>query len=264
MDIINYKLDKFEGPLDLLLHLIEKNKIDIYDIPIAMITEQYLNYVASMSFNDLDLMSNFLVMATTLLEIKSKMLLPLIKNNNEEEIDPREELVNRLLEYKKYKDLGKMLLILDKNAPIYFFKPKTIPKTVANYIPKIDYEELLKGIDIYKLKELVLDVIRRKDNSIDQIRSNFGTIKKEKLPLKDALYNLLNESRNFRTSKFSTLFTNKNTKSEIIVTFLALLELIKMGRLMVVNSNINDFEIINIETEKDEKISLDLTNVEDE
>ena len=263
MDVINYKLDNFEGPLNLLLHLIEKNKINIYDIPIVMITEQYLSYVSSMPFKDLDLMSDFLVMAATLLEIKSKMLLPLVKDN-EDEIDPREDLVLKLLEYKKYKDLGKMMLELEKNAPEYFFKKPTIPKVVANYIPSIDYDELLKGLDIYKLNDLVIDVLRRKNNSIDRIRSNFGTIKKEKLPLKDALYSLLEYSRKFRTARFSSLFTERKTKSEIIVTFLALLELIKMGRLMVVENNINNYDVINIETNDDKNINLDLSEVEDE
>ena len=106
--IISYKLDAFEGPLDLLLHLIEKNKIDIYDIPIVQITEQYLEYVNRLEEEDLEIISDFLIMAVTLLEIKAKMLLP-AKEEEEEEGDVREELVQRLLEYKKYKEMGKLL-----------------------------------------------------------------------------------------------------------------------------------------------------------
>lgn len=260
MESINYKLDVFEGPLDLLIHLIEKNKIDIYDIPIVMITEQYLNYVANMSFYDLDLMSSFLVMAATLLEIKSKMLLPLVKDENDNEIDPREELVNRLLQYKKYKDLGKELMKIEKKAPIYFFKVKTIPKEIATYIPEINYDELFEGIDLNRILNLFEELLKRKENSIDKIRSSFGTIKKEKLPLKEALLSLLEKSREFRTSPFKNLFKNKSSKSEVIVTFLALLELIKMGRLMIVENN-NNMEVVNIE--KDEK-DIDLENLEDE
>ena len=99
---IDIKVNAFEGPLDLLLHLIEKNKVDIYDIPISEITSQYLDYIRSMEEEDLDVLSDFLVMAATLLKIKAKMLLP-VNEEEEEEGDPREELVRRLIEYKIYK-----------------------------------------------------------------------------------------------------------------------------------------------------------------
>ena len=100
---IPVKLPVFEGPLDLLLHLIESNKIDIYDIPIVMITEQYMEYIRAMETKDLNTMSEFLVMAATLLEIKAKLLLPAEVDEEGEEIDPRADLVQRLLEYKMYK-----------------------------------------------------------------------------------------------------------------------------------------------------------------
>lgn len=103
MSAIDVKLNVFEGPLDLLLHLIEKNKVNIYDIPIVTITEQYLEYVNNMEEEDLDVMSEFLVMAATLIKIKSRMLLPKDEETEEDEEDPREELVRRLLEYKMYK-----------------------------------------------------------------------------------------------------------------------------------------------------------------
>ena len=100
---ISVKLQAFEGPLDLLLHLIEKNKIDIYDIPIVMITEQYLEYIRQMDTEDMNVVSEFLVMAATLLDIKCRMLLPKEVNEEGEEEDPRAELVQKLLEYKLYK-----------------------------------------------------------------------------------------------------------------------------------------------------------------
>ena len=100
---LQVKLEVFDGPLDLLLHLIEKNKVDIFDIPIVLITEQYLDYVRKMDTKDMDVMSEFLVMAATLVKIKSKMLLPAEEEEQEEEEDPRQELVERLLEYKMYK-----------------------------------------------------------------------------------------------------------------------------------------------------------------
>ena len=115
---ISYKLERFEGPLDLLLYLIERDRVDIYDIPIVSITEQYLNYMNELETDDLDLMSEFIVMATTLLDIKAKMLLPLEEDEETKEIiDPRAELVARLLEYKKYKILLNINLSLG-----YYFK----------------------------------------------------------------------------------------------------------------------------------------------
>ena len=100
---IPVKLPVFEGPLDLLLHLIDKNKIDIYDIPIAEITDQYLDYIRQMDHEDMNVTSEFMVMAATLIDIKCRMLLPREMNEEGEEEDPREELVMQLLEYKKYK-----------------------------------------------------------------------------------------------------------------------------------------------------------------
>ena len=106
---LSFKLEVFEGPLDLLLHLIEKNKVSIYDIPIVLITDQYLEYVSKMETQNLDIVSEFMVMAATLIDIKSRMLLPPEEDENGEEIDPREELVARLVEYKMYKTLSAQL-----------------------------------------------------------------------------------------------------------------------------------------------------------
>ena len=120
METITYKLEHFEGPLDLLLHLIEKNKVDIYDIPIVEITAQYLEYVRNMEREDLNLVSEFLVMAATLLDIKAKMLLPKEVDEEGEEVDPRAELVARLLEYKRYKILAEELADRGKTLPVIF------------------------------------------------------------------------------------------------------------------------------------------------
>ena len=130
---IAYKLQVFEGPLDLLLHLIEKNKVDIYDIPIVTITEQYLEYVEQMQERDMDVMSEFLVMAGTLLQIKSKMLLPKEEEEEVEEEDPRAELVRRLLEYKMYKYAALELKDMELDASHNLYKKPTIPKEVAAY-----------------------------------------------------------------------------------------------------------------------------------
>ena len=123
---ISVKLEAFEGPLDLLLHLIDKNKINIYDIPIVQITEQYMDYIRQLNSRNLDVMSEFLVMASTLLRIKSEMLLPKIKNEEEEreESDPRQELVRRLLEYKMYKYISQELKDRQMDASMIYLKKK--------------------------------------------------------------------------------------------------------------------------------------------
>ena len=130
---LTVKLQVFEGPLDLLLHLLEKNKVNIYDIPIVEITNQYMEYIAEMKRNDLNVMSEFLVMAATLIDIKSRMLLPKKESEEEEEEDPRAELVQQLLEYKMYKCMAYELRDRQMDAEQVFFKEPTIPPEVAEY-----------------------------------------------------------------------------------------------------------------------------------
>ena len=127
---LEVKLEVFEGPLDLLLHLIEKNKVDIYDIPIVTITEQYLDYIKQMEREDMNVMSEFLVMAATLLDIKCRMLLPREVDEEGEEEDPRAELVAKLLEYKMYKYMS--LELRDRQVDAYknYFREKHLPKEV--------------------------------------------------------------------------------------------------------------------------------------
>ncbi len=151
---ISVKLEAFEGPLDLLLHLIEKNKVDIYDIPIVMITEQYLDYIKAMETEDMNVMSEFLVMAATLLDIKCRMLLPKEVNEEGEEEDPRAELVQKLLEYKMYKYMAYELKDRQVDAAKTWFKDKTLPKEIEDYRPPIDMQELLGDADLGKLQEL--------------------------------------------------------------------------------------------------------------
>ena len=164
---ISYKLEKFEGPLDLLLHLIDKNKVDIYDIPIVEITRQYLDYVNHMEREDLNLVSDFLVMAATLLDIKSRMLLPAKDDEEGEEEDPRAELVARLLEYKRYKMMAQELLDLEEDAQGVLYKPPTVPKEVAKYEPPVDLDQLLDGLTLAKLQRIfegVISIFRNKSN----------------------------------------------------------------------------------------------------
>lgn len=262
MQDLTYKIENFEGPLDLLLQLIEKNKMDIYDISINTITDQYMEYIKNMDTLDLDNCSSFLVMASTLLEIKSKMMLPKVEDENEEEIDPREELVQKLLEYKKYKSLGYELQNYEDNAPEYMLKKPTIPKDVATYIPSINYEELLKNVDINRLNEIFIEVIRRKENSIDKVRANFGEIKREKLPLKDSILRTYEYIKSKKRTNFKTLLESANDIADIVVTFLAILTLVKVGNINI--SQEKQFGDIYIDLNENTNVNIDLNNLEDE
>lgn len=261
MDKFTYKLEKFEGPLDLLLHLIEKNKINIFDIPISVITEQYLDYIKNMQEANMDLSSDFLVTAATLLEIKSKMLLPLVKNEEGEEVDPRQELVERLLEYKKFKNLGVELSDYEDDAPEYMLKPPTIPSDVKSFIPEINYDELLMGIDVNKLNEVFTEVLRRKRDSIDTVRGGFGKIEKEKVPLKDTIISVVKYANENKKFSFKTLLMEQVDKTHVIVTFLAVLELMKVGRIKVYQES--NFSEINIEVVEGATGFVDFKNLED-
>ena len=180
---LSVKLDTFEGPLDLLLHLIDKNKVNIYDIPIAQITDQYMEYVGKMEKEDLELVSEFLVMAATLLSIKAKMLLPAEKDEEGEAADPREELVARLVEYKLYKTMAQELKECYLGADRTMFKEPTIPREVAAYQEPVDLDGLLDGITLQKLQDVFQMVMRRQVDKIDPIRSKFGNIKQDPVPL---------------------------------------------------------------------------------
>ena len=178
---IPVKLQVFEGPLDLLLHLIEKNKVDIYDIPIVEITEQYLEYVRQIPKDDMNTMSEFLVMAATLLDIKCKMLLPKEEDEEGEEEDPRAELVQKLLEYKMYKYMSYELKDMSMGADRHLFKKPSIPKEVLDYQAPVDYSELIGDSNLALLNELFQNICKRQEDRIEPIRSNFGKIRKEEV-----------------------------------------------------------------------------------
>lgn len=226
---IPVKLVAFEGPLDLLLHLIDKNKVNIYDIPIVMITQQYLDYVNAMDKKDLNIVSEFLVMAATLLEIKSKMLLPAEINEEGEEEDPRQELVEKLLEYKMYKYMSFELRDKQVDAAKSMYKVSTVPPEVEAYRPPVNLEELVGDLTLSKLNDIFQMVIKRKEDKIDHVRSTFGKIEKEEINMEDRLDHVkefLMEHDNF---SFTELLMDNRTKMAIIVTFLVVLELIKTG-----------------------------------
>ena len=228
---LSYKLEKFEGPLDLLLHLIEKNKVNIYDIPIAEITDQYMEYVRQMDEENLDVVSEFLVMAATLLDIKARMLLPKEVNEEGEEEDPRAELVMRLLEYKKYRLMSEELKDMESGADRVFYKDPTIPPEVKEYAEPMDLDKLLDGVTLTKLQKIFESVMKRQQDKIDPVRSTFGTIKKDPVSLEDKITSVLGYARKHRKFSFRQMLEKQNDKTEVVVTFLALLELMKVGKI---------------------------------
>ncbi len=230
---IEYKLQVFEGPLDLLLHLIEKNKVDIYDIPIVTITEQYLDYVEQMQENDMDVMSEFLVMAATLIQIKSKMLLPREETEEEEEEDPRAELVRRLLEYKMYKYAALELKDMELDASHSLYKKATIPKEVATFKEEIDPAELVDGMTLSMLNDIYKSIMRKQVDKIDPIRSKFGTIEREEINIEERMIQVREEVRGLKGINFRTLLDTQPTKMNIIITFMSILELMKIGAIMI-------------------------------
>ena len=230
---LEVKLQAFEGPLDLLLHLIEKNKVDIYDIPIVEITEQYLDYVSKMPKDDLDLASEFLVMAATLIDIKSRMLLPKEIDENGEEIDPRAELVEKLIEYKMYKYAAVELRDMQVYAGKSMYKQPTVPEEVSKYEPPFNLDSLLADVDVNKLNDIFQMVLKRQVDKIDPVRSKFGKIEMEEVSLPDKITYVSTTVKKRKKCKFKQLLEEAHSKVEVIVSFLAILELIKVGEIEV-------------------------------
>lgn len=235
MSALDVKLNVFEGPLDLLLHLIEKNKVNIYDIPIVTITEQYLDYVNNMEEEDLDIMSEFLVMAATLIRIKSKMLLPKNDETEGEEEDPRDELVQRLLEYKMYKYAANELKDMEYNGAKAYYKGESIPAEVRNYQPDIDPYEMVSALDmnLEKLNEIFKSVMRKQVEKVDPIRSKFKNIEKEEVSLEAKMAEIREQVRGLAGINFRTLLEMQASRMNIIVTFLAILELMKVSAITI-------------------------------
>jgi len=230
---IDIKLTAFEGPLDLLLLLIEKNKVDIYDIPIASITDQYLEYVDAMKTENLDVLSDFLVMASTLLDIKSRMLLPVEEDENGDDIDPRTELVQQLIEYREYKLLAQELKNQYEAPDDVFYREESLPEMVKNFKPRPDMDSLLEDVTLLHLQTVFEQVLKRKEDSIDPIRSSFGKIEKETVRISEKLSHVLTLGAQKKRFSFRELLEEAATKSDVVVTFLACLELIKIGQLFV-------------------------------
>ncbi|MDR2547298.1 MAG: segregation/condensation protein A [Lachnospiraceae bacterium] len=249
---IKVKLLAFEGPLDLLLHLIDKNKVDIHDIPIVMITEQYLEYIhawekeATGNHDEdyMDMMSEFLVMAATLLDIKTRMLLPKESSEEGEAIDPRAELVEQLLEFRMFKLFSQELRDRQVDARRNCFKEAKLPDEVRDYQEPIDYEALLGEATLTKLQQMLEMMLKRQVDKIDPIRSSFREVEKDEIDIEKKMSYVLAYLDKHRRFGFVELMEQQKSKMEMIVTFLVVLELIKVGRVTVLQEDYNDDIII--------------------
>ena len=217
-----FRLEGFEGPLDLLLHLIQKNELDIFNIPISLITEQYLEYLQLMKVLNLDLAGEYLLMASTLLHIKSRMLLPKSSEvEEEEEEDPRAELVRRLLEYQKYKNAALEMEkrpLLDRDVFIRLTPPE----------PEAEPEEERIEVNLFELLEAFRQVLERvKPETVHNVLL-------EHLSVEDKIQEILAllEKEN-RSMVFHRLFPEQASRRIIVVTLLAILELVKMKRIRI-------------------------------
>lgn len=254
MEQLKVKLEVFEGPLELLLHLIEKNKVDIYDIPIVEITEQYLAYVQAMDTEDMNVMSDFLVMAATLLDIKCKMLLPKQEDEEGEEEDPRTELVEQLLQYKLYKYMSYELKDRQMDAQQTLYKCATLPKEVEEYRPPIDYEELLGDMTLPRLYSVFESIVKRQEDRIDPIRNHFGKIEKDEVNLEEKQRYIETYLYEHGKADFQMLLEQGSSRMEVIVTFLVILELMKIGKITVVQED--TFDTILIAWQPDAELSV--------
>ncbi|MBE0575160.1 MAG: segregation/condensation protein A [Desulfuromonadales bacterium] len=212
------QLENFEGPLDLLLHLIKKNEMDIYDIPMAAITDQYLTILDAMKILNLDLAGEFLLMAATLLHIKSKLLLPKMveEEPEEEEEDPRAELVRRLLEYQKYKEVSQTLERQPRLGRDLFARAAPQPEVLE------DTEAGFVAVGLYDLLAALRDVLKESPEQL------VHEVNMEQLSVKDRINVILSSLQGQESIAFVDLFSGGIKRNELIVTFLALLELVKL------------------------------------
>jgi segregation and condensation protein A len=221
------KLEIFEGPLDLLLYLVKKEHLNIYDIPIAQVTEQYLAYMELMRLLDLNIAGEFLVMAATLIEIKSKMLLPQppAEAGQEPEEDPRLELIRRLAEYEKFKEIAQELRQMEEKQQQVFKRPKTelaLPEEEAGGEKEVYFEA-----SIFDLINAFSQVLK------DVPKELFYEVVKDEFTIEEKIHQILHLLLDESAIKLSSLFEKAKNKFEIIVTFLSILELIRLKEIIV-------------------------------
>jgi len=230
------KLEHFEGPLDLLLFFIKRDELNIYDIPISHITKEFLEYVNLIKILDLEAAGDFILMASTLMHIKVRMLLPRELNEKGEEIDPRDELVQALLEYKRYKEMADELSLLESEQRKLNFRGN-FSEDEKETPP--EYGTLLKNISVYDLAKAFKSIIDNiKETPVHEIVKINVTINQQ-------IDYILDKLKEFGELHFLSLVGEMKEKVRIIVTFIALLEMAKMGNIQIKGSRaFNDFVIL--------------------
>ena len=233
MELPKVKVADFEGPFDLLLHLIKKNKMNIYNIEIYKVTNQYLEYLNTRKVMDLEITSEFIVVAATLIEIKSKNLLPKVKVDEEEESeeDIEKRLMERLIEYKKIKNVSEFFKNKYINAgEVFSKKPEIIEEIKPEKIDNDDIFKNLKLLDLYNIYNKILETYREKQNKVNVVQKKIYV---DKYKVEDKMEELLERFNSSEVIEFNNLMKESTCKLETVVTFLALLELIKIRTIQV-------------------------------
>ncbi|MGL6174288.1 MAG: segregation and condensation protein A [Cellulosilyticaceae bacterium] len=232
---ITFKLEDFEGPLDLLLHLLEKNKMSIYDIEISAITDQYMEYIDNCTRLELEPMSEFIVMASTLLYIKSKMLLPKHNKSDEDKLeeDPREELIRKLLEYKKIKYVSEELNERQNLSADYCFRNKEMANEIE--VPMPSSEEILKDVSLEELYEMFQALLKQQQVISHQKEKKIDSniLRKDTYTIEEKSVYILNLLELEEKISFFELCKREMPKVELIVTFMAILELVHKKQIMI-------------------------------
>ncbi|GKU79591.1 ScpA family protein [Paenibacillus sp. L3-i20] len=244
-----YKLDAFEGPLDLLLHLIDKSEIDIHEVSISEITVQYMEYLDALKELELEVTSEFLVMAATLLAIKSKQLLPkppIFEDEYEEwhddGLDPRDELIQKLVEYRKFKQIADQLREKElEQSLIYSREPEDMTP-----FQKEEKVNPVEGLHISDLVAAFQKALRRAAR-----RNVIATVQRDEISVKDRIRDIVDVLRQHETVRFSKLIRENMNRHEIVVTFLAILELMKMKNIRCFQHSLFDDIVIHWRGEND-------------
>lgn len=236
------RLEHFEGPLDLLLFFIKRDEINIYDIPISKITKEFLEYVNYIRMLDLETAGEFILMASTLMHIKVRMLLPREVDEKGEEIDPRADLVRALLEYKRYKEVSEELSFLESNQRKISFRGNFSADPIEH--PN-EYGILLKNITVYDIAKAFKKVIEGiKPEPVHQIR-------KINITIEEQINFIMSKIEEYTNLHFLTLVHGMKEKIRVVITFIAILELVKMQRIgLKESSNFNDFVIYKLDNGK--------------
>jgi segregation and condensation protein A len=233
------KLDIFEGPFDLLVYLIENARMSVYDIQVSEITDQYIKYIEDMKALDVNLATEFMVLAAALIEIKSKMLLPRMKSDGEGilEEDPRAELVQRILEYKRFKSAAELLELQEEQCQRIHVKPK---EDLAPYTKEAD--EYL-NLDLNQFVK-AFHMFLQKKKRLEEIKRNYAKVERQKISIESRIEYIKNlfRSKEKKSLNFRELLTPESNRYEVVLTFVSMLEMIRQ-KTVAVRQNVNFGEI---------------------